>query len=167
MLFSSAVFLFFFLPICLSAYYLSRGSNLVLLALSLLFYAWGEPVLVTVMIGTIIVNFFMGRLIDDHRDVPARRKLLLGIGITLNLVLLGSFKYANFFISIANDMFTRLGMAHVSNVDIPLPLGISFFTFQSMSYLIDIYRYDSHAEEKIVNFALFKTLFPQLIAGPI
>ena len=167
MLFSSAVFLFFFLPICLSAYYLSRGSNLVLLALSLLFYAWGEPILVTVMIGTIIVNFFMGRLIDENRHLPARRKFILGVGIALNLILLGSFKYANFFIAIANAVLARLGMAPVSNLDIPLPLGISFFTFQSMSYLIDIYRHDSHAEKRIVNFALFKTLFPQLIAGPI
>src|SRR5215213_1656584 len=163
MLFSSAVFLFFFLPICLSAYYLSRGSNLVLLAFSLLFYAWGEPVLVTVMIGTIIVNFFMGRLIDEHRHVHSRRKFILTMGIALNIILLASFKYANFFISMANDVLANLSLAPVSNVEIPLPLGISFFTFQSMSYLIDIYRDDSHAEKKVVNFALFKTLFPQLI----
>jgi len=167
MLFSSAVFLFFFLPICLSAYYLSRGSNAVLLAFSLLFYAWGEPILVTVMIGTIIVNYFMGRLIDENRHIHSRRKSLLAAGIALNLILLGSFKYANFLISIANGLFAKLGLPALANVDIPLPLGISFFTFQSMSYLIDIYRDDSHSEKKIINFALFKTLFPQLIAGPI
>jgi alginate O-acetyltransferase complex protein AlgI len=167
MLFSSAVFLFFFLPLCLSAYYLSRGSNLVLLAFSLLFYAWGEPILVSVMIGTIVVNFFMGELVERNRGIPHRRKTVLAIGIALNLALLGFFKYANFIISLVNDGFAMIGMPSIAGVTIPLPLGVSFFTFQSMSYLIDIYRGECGAEKKIQNFALFKTLFPQLIAGPI
>jgi alginate O-acetyltransferase complex protein AlgI len=167
MVFSSAVFLFFFLPICLSAYFASRGRNVVLLAFSLLFYAWGEPVLVTVMIGTIIVNFFMGRLIDRNRHVESRRKLLLAIGVALNVVLLATFKYANFLIASLNGLFAWVGLQPIAHVDIPLPLGISFFTFQSISYLIDIYRDDSHSERNPVKFALFKTLFPQLIAGPI
>jgi alginate O-acetyltransferase complex protein AlgI len=167
MVFSSAAFLFFFLPLCLLAYYLSRGSNLVLLAFSLVFYAWGEPVLVIVMIGTIVANFFMGRLIDRNRHIAARRKLLLAIGVAFNVILLATFKYANFLIGFANEPLRWLGLPPVHGVDIPLPLGVSFFTFQSISYLIDIYREESHSESRLFNFALFKTLFPQLIAGPI
>jgi alginate O-acetyltransferase complex protein AlgI len=167
MVFSSAVFLFFFLPICLSAYYFSRRNNLVLLGFSLVFYAWGEPVLVTVMVGTIIVNFFMGRLIDVNRHVESRRKFLLAGGVALNVALLAAFKYANFFIAPVNQLLGGLGWLKIAAVDIPLPLGVSFFTFQSISYLIDIYRNETASEQRLTRFALFKTLFPQLIAGPI
>lgn len=168
MLFSSPVFIFLFLPICLLAYYTTARNNFVLLVFSLLFYAWGEPVLVFVMLWSIVANYLLGLCIDrcrtGDRFNPA---FFLTLGICANLLLLVFYKYYNFVASFINQLSSLLNLPRIQEANIPLLLGVSFFTFQAMSYLIDVYRRDYPAQTNIVKFALFKTLFPQLIAGPI
>src|SRR5580658_6228410 len=168
MVFSSPAFIFFFLPICLAAYYLARGSNIVLLAFSLIFYAWGEPLLITVMVGSIVLNYLFGRCLQCFRDRDSYRAgAIQVVGVAANLALLGIFKYSDFLISLANPVLRTLNFSPLPEPHILLPLGISFFTFQAMSYLIDIGRRNCDAQRDIIKFALFKALFPQLIAGPI
>ncbi len=147
MLFSSLEFLGFFLPVFLLVYFLcpKRLKNLVLFLFSLLFYAWGEPVYVFLMLFTIAADFFLGLLVT-------RSKGFLVLAVVLNLALLGFFKYYDLFAP------QKLG--------IPLPIGISFYTFQALSYVVDVYR-GSRAQKNFVNFGTYITLFPQLIAGPI
>ena len=164
MLFSSLVFICVFLPLLLFVYYTVPRSwrNNLLLAASLLFYAWGEVVLVWVMAASIVWNFFAALAIDRAQKDPAR-KFLLGIGIAVDLAALGYFKYMDFFIANWNSL---------SGMEIPLrhvvlPIGISFYTFQAISYLVDVYRRDTAAEKSILNTGLYITFFPQLIAGPI
>lgn len=168
MVFSSPIFLFGFLPLVLLAYYASPrvAKNLVLLAASLLFYAWGEVFYVGVMLVSIGVNFAVGQWIGRTLDSP-KAKLLLAMGVVANLVLLVSFKYANF---IADNMNWLLAQLHgpTYNLDeVHLPLGISFFTFQALSYLVDVYRREVPAQKNLFDLALYISLFPQLIAGPI
>ena len=160
MVFSSITFLFYFLPVILGAYYLApcKIRNLVLLAGSLFFYAWGEPVYVILMFISIVLNYAVGILIDKNK-----RKATLALGVTVNLLILGFFKYADLLI----DTFNRLLSAELQYFDLPLPIGISFYTFQAMSYLIDIYRKDVKVQKNIIDFATYIALFPQLIAGPI
>ncbi|NRF70018.1 MBOAT family protein [Aquincola sp. S2] len=168
MLFSTPVFLFLFLPLCLAAYYAAGRSNAVLLGFSLLFYAWGEPVLVLVMVATIVVNYLLGLAIERSRrrgEGPAKALLVAGLGA--NLLLLGYYKYFNFFAELINGAAAPLALPRIGEAQIPLLLGVSFFSFQAMSYLIDVYRRDYPAQTNVFRFALFKTLFPQLIAGPI
>lgn len=167
MLFSTPVFIFLFLPICLLAYYASGRRNIVLLVFSLLFYAWGEPILVFVMIWSIIANYFLGLCIERCRSRVFLPKFFLVLGISANLLLLIFYKYFNFVASFINGISSLVHLPQIQEANIPLLLGVSFFTFQAMSYLIDIYRRDYPAQENILKFALFKTLFPQLIAGPI
>jgi alginate O-acetyltransferase complex protein AlgI len=156
MVFSSFTFLFLFFPIVLALYYACssvRIQNLVLLISSIFFYAWGELGYTWVMIATIILGYGFGLLIDRQKN----KKLFLIIGISLLLGLLLYFKYANF---IALNLKLSLEKIH-------LPLGISFFVFQAISYLIDIYRKELPAQKNILTFAMYKSFFPQLIAGPI
>jgi len=163
MLFSSMIFLWIFLPICLIGYYIIPKSwrNIFLLLASLLFYAWGEPKFVFLMLLSIVVNYVFAILIEDH---PYHRKLFLVLGVIFNLVLLGYFKYFNFMIDNVNYIF----QANITVETVILPIGISFFTFQIMSYLIDVYRNpDIKAQRNILNLGLYIALFPQLIAGPI
>jgi alginate O-acetyltransferase complex protein AlgI len=168
MLFSSPVFIFLFLPLCLITYYATGKSNLILLFFSLLFYAWGEPVLVFVMIWSIILNYILGLCIDrSGRYNDHLPKFFLVVGIIANLLLLTYYKYFNFVVSFINEITTVVSLPKIQEATIPMLLGVSFFTFQAMSYLIDVYRRDYRAQTNILNFALFKTLFPQLIAGPI
>jgi alginate O-acetyltransferase complex protein AlgI len=168
MLFSSPVFLFFFLPICLFTYYLSGKSNFALLIFSLLFYAWGEPILVFVMIWSIVANYIFGLCIDRFRNRKIfSSKFFLSAGICTNVLLLLYFKYYNFFASLINQVLSAMLLPEIAEAKIPLLLGVSFFTFQAMSYLIDVYRCDYSAQKNILKFTLFKSLFPQLIAGPI
>ncbi len=168
MLFSTPIFIFLFLPICLFAYYATGMSNTVLLIFSLIFYAWGEPVLVLVMMVSIVVNYLYGLLIERHPNKGYfSPKFFLINGICFNLLLLIFFKYFTFLTSIINLFTPLIQLPRVPEYHIPLLLGVSFFSFQAMSYLIDVYRMEYHAQRNIFKFALFKTLFPQLIAGPI
>ena len=168
MLFTSLEFLFLFLPITLGVYFILRRElrNAWLLAASLLFYAWGEPTFVLVMMASIAVNYVVA-LFVNHGDGPAgvRCKVALGIGIVANLGLIGVYKYANFLTGVARFVFPSL-QGVIPQTSILLPIGISFFTFQAMSYLLDVYR-GVPAQKNPINLALYIALFPQLIAGPI
>ncbi len=162
MLFSSTTFVFLFLPTVLAAYHLSRKElrNYVLLAASVLFYAWGEPDYLAIMILTIAINWTGALLIEKRRD---RAKTVLICAILMNLSFLIYFKYFNFIIENVNALFS----ARIDFIRIVMPVGISFYTFQAMSYLIDVYRKETAPQRDIAKLALYITLFPQLIAGPI
>ena len=163
MVFSSMIFIWAFLPIVLLLYFISKDKfkNLILLLASLFFYSWGEPKYVILMIASIIVNYIIGLLIDKFRK---KDKLILVIAILLNLGLLGFFKYYNFVVLNINKLLSNdiLGFK-----DIVLPIGISFYTFQILSYVIDLYRNEIKVQKNILNLALYVSFFPQLIAGPI
>jgi alginate O-acetyltransferase complex protein AlgI len=165
--FSSIPFLFFFLPVFLALYFVTpsiRGKNLVTLLCSLLFYGWGEPWFVLVLLASIALNAFAAVVIDACRG--SARDIALGIAVSANLLLLATFKYANFLAANLDVLLRPLGTA-VNLPDIPLPLGISFFTFHSLSYIIDVYRRRFRANRDPVQVALYISLFPQLVAGPI
>lgn len=164
MIFSSVLFLFRFLPIFLLCYYLvpGRAKNIVLLAGSLIFYAWGEPVYILLMLFSILSDYIHGILIGRYRGRKAAKRLLVS-SIVINLLLLGFFKYADFLIGLIN---TASG-ASIPLLKLPLPIGISFYTFQTMSYTIDVYRGEAKVQRNFLDFAVFVTMFPQLIAGPI
>ena len=163
MVFSSLIFLWMFLPIVLGMYFLTKESyrNVLLLAASLFFYAWGEPVYVLVMILSIVINYICGLKIGTE-DETKRKRALVG-GIVINLALLGVFKYSGFFMENVNAVF---GL-EVEVKKLPLPIGISFYTFQSISYLVDIYRRVCPPQKSLIKMGLFISFFPQLIAGPI
>ena len=165
MLFSSISFLYGFLPLTLALYFLAPKSwrNGVLLAASLLFYFFGEPIYVSLLLISSINDYCWSLLIEKHRDQPKRTRLYLIASIVINLGLLGFFKYTDFFIGTVNDL---LGTS-IPLTGVPLPIGISFFTFQTMSYTIDVYRGRASAQRNLATFATFVCLFPQLIAGPI
>ena len=166
MVFSSLIFLVIFLPVTLLLYYIShvRLRNLWLLIVSLVFYSWGEPVYILLMLFSILLNFFSGILIDRiSPDGAAKRKALLIAAVAINVGLLFVFKYADFTIGTYNLLFGK----HVHLLKIALPIGISFYTFQAMSYIIDVYRGKVKGNKNIINFAAYITMFPQLIAGPI
>lgn len=162
LLFSSTVFLFIFLPIVCIVYALLKNNykNYWLLAASLFFYAWGEPRYISIMLLIIIVNYWTARLINI---LDKHSKLILALGIFLNLSILVFFKYTNFFIENLN-LITN---SSIKPLHIVMPIGISFFIFQAMSYTIDVYRKDAIVQLDIKKLALYISLFPQLIAGPI
>lgn len=164
MVFSSLIFLYGFLPIVLFLYFLSptKLKNIILLGFSLFFYAWGEPKLVILMLISIAANYLFGLLIGRTKTVSKRKALVAG-AIIANLAILGYYKYAAFFV----DLFENLTGMEVSFEGVPLPIGISFYTFQAMSYIIDVYRKDAQVQRNPLNLALYISLFPQLIAGPI
>ena len=165
MVFSSLLFIFKFLPISLITYFITpkKYKNLTLLLLSLFFYSWGEPKYFPIMISSILVDFIISILIENNRHNKGLCKKLLLLSLTINLGILFFFKYSNFFINNINDIFNL----SISTMSLTLPLGISFYTFQTLSYTIDVYRGKVRAENNIINFATFVSLFPQLIAGPI
>lgn len=167
MVFSSFVFLLVFLPLVLFLYFISprRLKNLVLLIASLIFYAWGEPVYVLIMLFSTVFDYTNGRLIEYFRahGSPGKMKAALVVDLCGNLAILGFFKYADFVIGNINTI-TGAGL---SLLHIALPIGISFYTFQTMSYTIDVYRGNVPAQHNILDFATYVVLFPQLIAGPI
>ena len=167
MLFPSAVFLFAFLPFVLLVYYLSPRSwrNSILLVASLFFYAWGETVYVLLMLVSVAANYGFGLALD--RADPQRRKRWLAAAMVFNLGLLVVYKYSNFLVDNLNLGLALIGMHAIHLDPVHLPLGISFFTFQAMSYVIDVYRFETRAQERFANVALYISLFPQLIAGPI
>ena len=164
MVFSSLTFLFLFLPAVLLVYYIvpRQGKNAVLFLLSLIFYAWGEPIYVGLMIFSTILDYSCGRLVEKYRGT-AKQKWGLIISICGNLGLLFVFKYSDFLIGTFNSIF---GTA-IPLPELPLPIGISFYTFQTMSYTIDVYRGDAKLQRNILSFGAYVSLFPQLIAGPI
>ena len=165
MLFSSITFLFIFLPLTLLLYYLVpfRMKNYVMLAASLIFYAWGEPVYIILMILSIILNYFCGQDIYEKRDNARAMKMSLMFGVVMNLLILGFFKYYGLLM----DTVTAILPIDIPYRVLALPIGISFYTFQAMSYLIDVYRKEVKPQENILYFALYISMFPQLIAGPI
>ena len=162
--FSSIVFLFYFLPCFLVLYALLPWKNTVLLAASLLFYGWGEPRYVPLLLLFILINYGFGLLLESRRD---RAKAVLAVAIAINLGLIGVFKYLDFLAGDWNWLADRLGLPGLPKPGIALPLGISFFTFQGISYLIDVYRGTIPAQRSLLRFATYKAMFPQLIAGPI
>ncbi len=168
MVFSSPVFLYLFLPAVLLAYFLTplRLKNLLLLLASLVFYAWGEGVFVLIMLASIGMNYVAGIAISRLRDQSAGKMVLI-LAIALNIGLLGAFKYANFLVDNVNRLLLALGLPGIELAPVHLPIGISFFTFQAMSYIIDVYRRQASVQRNPVNSALYIALFPQLIAGPI
>jgi alginate O-acetyltransferase complex protein AlgI len=166
MLFSSLLFLFLFLPIVLLIYRILRNEfrNVFLLLVSLFFYAWGEGELVLIMIASIFFNYVIGNVISYFETKKGFKKLALTLGVVLNLSMLIYYKYINFIFDNVNSVFSNLNL---QIDDITLPIGISFFTFQSLSYLIDVYRKTVPSQKKIFDLGLYISLFPQLIAGPI
>lgn len=165
MVFSSLTFLFAYLPIVLAVYYLvpMRWRNLVLLLVSLFFYGWGEPVYILVMIFSILMNWIFGNFISRYRDSNRKKAKHFLVGcIVVNLALLGFFKYWDFFASNLNHLGLSLPILRLS-----LPIGISFYTFQTMSYPIDLYRKQTDPQKSLVSFGAYVCMFPQLIAGPI
>ena len=164
MVFSSIPFLFFFFPLCLLLYYTVpfKAKNVILLIFSLIFYSWGEPVYIFLMIFTSLVNYFSG-LIIEKANKKSLKKLTLVFCIVINLGLLGFFKYSNFFI----EQINFITHANIKLLDVALPIGISFYTFQNLSYSIDVYRNSYKAEKNLLIYMAYITMFPQLIAGPI
>lgn len=164
MLFSGIPFLFYFLPIVVLVYFLAPKflKNTVLLLSSLIFYGWGEPKYVFLMIGSIITGYVFGLAIDKAKK-KSTKKIWLALSVVSSVIILGFFKYADFFI----DNFNAVTGLSLPLLKIALPIGISFYTFQILSYTIDVYRGDVPYQKNIINFATYVALFPQLIAGPI
>lgn len=171
MVFSSTAFLFLFLPAVLGLYWVTPGrlKNALLLLASLIFYTWGGGAFVLLLLAAIALNYLAGRLIGWAREGERRAgaRLGLALAVTVNLALLGCFKYANFVVHQLNSLGSRLGLGTIAWVEVALPIGISFFTFHSMSYVIDVYRGRTRRFANPIDFALYVALFPQLIAGPI
>lgn len=167
MVFSSLLFLFIFFPIILLTYYIApiKYRNLILFIFSIFFYAWGEPIYVLLMIFSTLVDFTHGMLVEKLKESGEikKAKLVLLSAMVINLGLLGFFKYSDFLIGNINLL---LGL-NIPLLNLALPIGISFYTFQTMSYTIDIYRGEAKAQKNIISFGTYVALFPQLIAGPI
>lgn len=167
MVFSTPYFLFLYLPLTLLVYYITpvKGRNLALLALSLIFYAWGERLYVAIMFASTIIDYIHGMLVErsQRRGNDRGARLAVASSVIFNLALLGFFKYWGFLAA----SLQAAGLPILPVLDIHLPIGISFYTFQTMSYTIDVYRGDTKAQRNLINFGTFVTLFPQLIAGPI
>ena len=176
MVFSSLTFLFAYLPLTLLVYFVSplRWRNLVLLVVSLIFYGWGEPVYITIMVLSILIDYSHGLLVEKYRHNDKKARWFVAQSVIFNLLLLGFFKYGTF---LAENLYLLTGIQIPQSVTvagltvpllgIPLPIGISFYTFQTMSYTIDVYRRDAPVQRNMVDFGAFVTMFPQLIAGPI
>lgn len=162
MVFSSLVFMWIFLPVMMIGYYIvdKRYKNIFLLLGSLIFYAWGEPVYIFLMLFSIVINWGAGMLIEK---LVSYKRILLAVDIVINIGILGYFKYFNFLVDTVNHIF----QLDIETTEIKLPIGISFFTFQILSYVIDLYRGKYSAQKNIINLALYISFFPQLIAGPI
>lgn len=164
MVFSSVLFLFRFLPLFFICYFLvpRRMKNVILLLGSLIFYAWGEPVYVFLMLFSTVLDYSMGRLIAANREAGSAR-VFLALSVVINVLILCFFKYADFLVQSVNGIFGT----NIPLMNLPLPIGISFYTFQTMSYTIDVYRGEVKEQKNILDFAVFVTMFPQLVAGPI
>ena len=168
MVFSSPVFLFLFLPVTLAVYFVlpHRVRNVWLLLVSLVFYAWGEPKFTVIMLVSIAINYLFARAVDAWRGLPRARAILAG-AIVVNIGLLAVFKYANFFVDNLNVALAAWGVRTLDIPPIALPIGISFFTFHALSYVIDVHRRDAPVQPSVATMGLYIALFPQLVAGPI
>ena len=164
MVFSSLTFLYFFLPVVLIVYMAAskKLKNLILLIAGLIFYAWGEPVYIWVMIASSLVDYAAG-LYMSKSDKQSSRRLALVISMVVDLGFLFVFKYSGFVVNVINTCFKT----SITEPDLPLPIGISFYTFQSMSYTIDIYLKKVKVQKNFINYLTYVSLFPQLVAGPI
>ncbi len=170
MLFSSTVFLFLFLPATLLGYYLipsSRFRNTLLLAASLFFYAWGETVYVLVMAASIVLNYFFGWGLAALQDKKPWAKLFFMAALSINLGILLTYKYANFLADNVNALLIAGGLNPIALAPVHLPLGISFFTFKAVTYVVDVYRRKVPVQKNPQQLALYISLFPYQIAGPI
>lgn len=165
MVFSSLVFMFAYLPITLLAYYLvpRQGRNIFLFIVNLIFYGWGEPKLVLLMVFNIFFNYIGGWLVDKYRADAKKKKLFLILTCVLDIAILAVFKYTG----MITETLNMLPFLNIPELQISLPIGISFYTFQTMSYVIDVYRDDAPVSKNFINFGTYVALFPQLIAGPI
>lgn len=165
MVFSSLTFLYFFLPVVLGLYFIvpMKIKNLIILISGILFYSWGEPIYVGVMLLSTVIDYTAGLIIHKYDDKPKIRFACLLVSLCMNLGLLGVFKYSSFLIGNINSIF---GLS-IADPKLPLPIGISFFTFQSMSYTIDLYLRKIKVQKNIISFTSFVSLFPQIVAGPI
>ncbi len=165
MVFSSLVFLFAYLPITLLIYYIvpRKGRNLFLFFINLVFYGWGEPMLVFLMLFNVFFNYVGGWLVDKYRQDAKKKKLFLVLTCVLDIGILAVFKYTG----MITDTLNMLPFLNIPDLQISLPIGISFYTFQTMSYVIDVYRDDAPVSKSFINFGTYLALFPQLIAGPI
>ena len=176
MVFSSLTFLFLYLPLTLLVYFLAplKWRNFILLLVSLLFYGWGEPVYIVIMFVSIAIDYTHGLLVEKYRSDDKKARWFVAQSVIFNLALLFFFKYGTFF---AENLYALTGILIPKSVELlgvtiplwgmPLPIGISFYTFQTMSYTIDVYRKDAPVQRNLVEFGTFVTMFPQLIAGPI
>lgn len=168
MLFVSPVFLIYFLPIVLFLYHLSRQrfKNYVVLTASLIFYAWGSPTFVFVLLTTTLIDFLLVKKMDSIIQ-PGRRKIFLIISLVLNIGLLVYFKYMNFFVNSFNHVIESIGGPHLHALNILLPIGISFFVFESITYVVDVYKKEQKALDNFSHYLLYIFFFPKMIAGPI
>lgn len=168
MVFSSHVFLIYFLPAFLLAYFLtpSRWRNITLLLASVLFYSWGAPDFILVLLGSTVANFYLVKAMCHARKLGVK-KLFCALAILLSLGLLAYFKYANFFVDNLNSALASLGLGTLSWTKVLLPIGISFFSFQSVTYVLDTYRGVNAPMRRLTDYVVYIIMFPQLIAGPI
>lgn len=164
MVFSNSIFLFIFLPIVIAGYYLLRGSarNYWLLFVSIIFYAWNKPSFTIILLGSIVLNY-IGALLVEKAKTQRSSKAWLWVTVAANLLLLFYFKYFNFTLNTINQMFK----SNIEFAEVILPIGISFFTFQGLSYVVDVYRKDVPAQKNIFKLGMYISMFPQLVAGPI
>ena len=164
MVFSSLTFIFLFLPFIFLVYFSAprKWKNAILFIFSLLFYAWGEPIYIFLLIFSTVIDFFLGLYINKHRDTY-KAKLGIITSIVISILVLSVFKYSSFLVQNINDVF---GTSFI-DPDLPLPIGISFYTFQTMSYIIDVYRGNVKVQRNIISFGAYVAMFPQLVAGPI
>ncbi len=165
MVFSSITFLFLFLPVVLAVYYIApeKLKNIILLVASIFFYAWGEPVYVVLMLLSILLNYFCGLDIGRKAEDPVRAKRSVIFAVAVNILILGFFKYYGFLL----DMLNSVLPGEIPYRELSLPIGISFYTFQSLSYIIDVYRKKVKPQNSLLLYAVYISMFPQLIAGPI
>ena len=164
MVFSNAVFLFIFLPVVIAGYYILRGKarNYWLLLVSIFFYAWNKPSFTIILLGSIVLNYF-GALLVEKAGQTGKKKLWLVLTVVCNLLILFYFKYFNFTIRTLKKIFD----IHTQFANVLLPIGISFFTFQGLSYVVDVYRGDVPAQKNVFKLGMYISMFPQLVAGPI
>ncbi|OZG74311.1 membrane-bound O-acyltransferase family protein [Hahella sp. CCB-MM4] len=169
MVFSSNVFLFLFLPVFLALYYLTpfKWKSLTVLIGSYLFYAWWRVDFLLLFVAVTVWNYWIGIHIANAESASSRARRWVGIGVAGNLVTLGYFKYANFGVDSLNAVMTSFGFQPFEIMHVILPIGISFYIFQAISYIVDVYRGDTEPTRRFVDFAAFIALFPQLIAGPV
>ncbi len=166
LIFSSLLFLFTYLPIVLAVYHLTplKWRNLFLLIANLIFYGWGEPIYILIMFASIAIDYTHGLLVEKFRDNDKKARMVVASSMFFNLALLFFFKYYDF---LADNLRVIPIFAGLPRLGLELPIGISFYTFQTMSYTVDVYRGQAKTQKNIINFGTFVTLFPQLIAGPI